>query len=242
MSTSLPPGPPRLPIHPLLGCLPLILAMLLMCLIPLMLYDVGKTAMERLGLSPISASLAIGGIFIGSLFNYPVYEIHKDELQPEVQFGPLGAFVQRSYQRVQARTIVAVNVGGCVIPVALAMLQMMRLAKDGGGAVMVALLVSAISIVVCWRTARPVEGLGILMPGFIPPIVSVLATWLFLFNADPEQRAATAFIAGVAGPVIGADLLNLKKVTTTPVAVMSIGGAGTFDGIVLSGILSALLA
>lgn len=232
---------PAGPINPLFGCLPLFAVMLLMCLLPMVFYDVARTALERLGLSPGSAALAVIGIFIGSLVNIPVYELRKDELQPEIPFGPFGVAMQRTYRRVQSRTIIAVNLGGCVIPVLLATVQALRLMQVGEGAWLTALLVSGVSIAVCWRTARPMEGIGILMPGFIPPLVSVLTTWLLLPNAPAAQRVATAFIAGVAGPVIGADLLHLRDMARTPVAMMSIGGAGTFDGIVLSGILAVLL-
>ena len=66
--------------------------------------------------------------------------------------------------------------------------------------------------------------------------------WIVFPGGPADQRVAAAFIAGVAGPIVGADLLHLKDLTKTPVAIMSIGGAGTFDGIVLSGVLAALLA
>ena len=57
-----------------------------------------------------------------------------------------------------------------------------------------------------------------------------------------DARAPVAFVAGVAGPLIGADLLNLRRISGLSIGVLSIGGAGTFDGIVLSGVLAALLA
>ena len=46
----------------------------------------------------------------------------------------------------------------------------------------------------------------------------------------------------VLGPLFGADLLHLRDFTRVSVGVLSIGGAGTFDGIVLSGMVAALLA
>ncbi len=235
-------GPHDRPISPLIGCLPMALAFLLMCLIPLAMYDVGKTAMLRLGLEPFPAMLALLGIFFGSLINIPVKEFRRDELQPEVQFGPIGMVYPRTYKRVQSRTLIAVNLGGCVIPVLLAVMQIGRLANIDSSALVTASIVSLISIVTCYRIARPVEGVGILLPGFVPPILCVICTWILLLDASADQRAATAFTAGVLGPVIGADLLHLRKIIHTPVGIMSIGGAGTFDGIVLSGILSALLA
>ena len=58
----------------------------------------------------------------------------------------------------------------------------------------------------------------------------------------PSEAAPVAYIAGVAGPLIGADLLHLKDIEESATGVASIGGAGTFDGIVLSGIVAAFLA
>jgi uncharacterized membrane protein len=46
----------------------------------------------------------------------------------------------------------------------------------------------------------------------------------------------------VLGPLIGADLLHIRDVEALETGIDSIGGAGTFDGIVLSGIVAAYLA
>ena len=54
--------------------------------------------------------------------------------------------------------------------------------------------------------------------------------------------APLAYIAGGLGTLIGADLTNLDKVRGLGAPVASIGGAGTFDGIFLTGILAVLLA
>ena len=42
--------------------------------------------------------------------------------------------------------------------------------------------------------------------------------------------------------MIGADLLNIDKIQGMGAPVTSIGGAGTFDGISLTGILAVLFA
>jgi uncharacterized membrane protein len=76
------------------------------------------------------------------------------------------------------------------------------------------------------------------MPGLVPPFVAAGAALLLA----PEAAPPVAFIAGVVGPLIGADLLHLKDVTRLGAGMASIGGAGTFDGIVLSGIVAAYLA
>ena len=56
------------------------------------------------------------------------------------------------------------------------------------------------------------------------------------------HAAQIAYIAGSLGTLIGADLLNLGKISGLGTPVASIGGAGTFDGIFLTGILAVLLA
>ncbi len=44
------------------------------------------------------------------------------------------------------------------------------------------------------------------------------------------------------GPLVRADLLHLRDIEVGEIGVVSVGGAGTFDGIVLSGIVAAYLA
>ena len=54
--------------------------------------------------------------------------------------------------------------------------------------------------------------------------------------------AAVAYVSGTLGTLIGADLLNLSRIQGLGAPVVSIGGAGTFDGIFLTGIVAVLLA
>jgi uncharacterized membrane protein len=50
-----------------------------------------------------------------------------------------------------------------------------------------------------------------------------------------------AYVSGTLGTLIGADLTNLQDAGKFGAPVISIGGAGTFDGVFLSGIIAALL-
>lgn len=76
------------------------------------------------------------------------------------------------------------------------------------------------------------------MPGLISPLVAAtLAEAL-----APDQAPPITFVAGVIGRLVGAGILHLRKIRKDPVGIISIGRAGTFDGIVLSGILAAYLA
>ena len=53
--------------------------------------------------------------------------------------------------------------------------------------------------------------------------------------------AALAYIAGTLGVLIGADIFRLKDIRKMGTPVASIGGAGTFDGIFITGIVAVLL-
>jgi uncharacterized membrane protein len=86
--------------------------------------------------------------------------------------------------------------------------------------------------------AHPEPGLGIAEPVFAPPIAAAIAALLL----SRHQAAPLAYIGGSLGTLIGADLSNLDKVQGLGAPVASIGGAGTFDGIFLSGVLAVLLA
>ena len=86
--------------------------------------------------------------------------------------------------------------------------------------------------------ARPVKGVGIAMPAFIPPLVAALVSVILSHDYAP----VLAYVGGTLGTLIGADILNIDKIKNLGAPVASIGGAGTFDGIFMSGIMAVLLA
>ena len=222
--------------HPLAS---LLLFLLLLLLFPFVFANLMLASLSKLQLSPQMALVLLVGIFLGSLVNIPVKSIVREQdviMHPLAIFG-LGDIWPR-LRRVRSRTVIAVNVGGCVIPAGLALYQIAHLAALGLGALMAVAAATLANVLVCYMLARPVQGLGIVMPGFVSPLASVVFA-LLLF---PDMAAPVAFVAGVLGPLIGADLLHLKDVHAIQSGIVSIGGAGTFDGIVLSGIIAAYLA
>jgi uncharacterized membrane protein len=94
-----------------------------------------------------------------------------------------------------------------------------------------------VALVIHWL-ATPVPGLGIAVPVFMPVVVTAIVAVML----SREDSAPLAYIAGSLGTLIGADLTNLDKVRGLGAPVASIGGAGTFDGIFLTGILAVLFA
>lgn len=131
--------------------------------------------------------------------------------------------------------VIAVNVGGCLVPLLLALHQLWRLLSAGG--IWPAMAAMLINVAVCYRLSKVKPGVGILLPAFYPGILAGLSGLLLY----PQNPAAVAFCSGILGPLIGADLFNLKKIVQLRAGTASIGGAGTFDGIVISGFIALLL-
>ncbi len=108
-----------------------------------------------------------------------------------------------------------------------------------GSVINLPLLGAAVGIValVSHLVSRPLPGIGIGMPIFVAPIAAALTALLL----GPEHSAALAYVSGTLGVLIGADLLRLKDIRRMGTPVASIGGAGTFDGIFMTGIVAVLL-
>jgi uncharacterized membrane protein len=218
---------------------PLFLFFVLLVMLPFVFGQLFTAALLKLKLDPTTALLVVIGIFLGSPINIPVKRISRTEsvpTDPLAVFGLSGWWP--AFQRVRRETVIAVNVGGCLIPVALAVYETAHLVMAGWRPVSGLLLAIFINTVACYWLAKPIEGIGIAMPGLFPPLLAAISA-LFLV---PDQAPPVAFVAGVLGPLIGADLLHLRDIEKIATGIASIGGAGTFDGIVLSGIVAAYLA
>lgn len=192
-----------------------------------------RYAYLRLGVSPGAALLLLAASLIGSYFNIPVAQIPGQR----VITGAVVEFFGMQYQVPvlidQPGTIVAVNIGGAAIPTLMSLYLLIRYALWIRGAI----AVTIVAAVVHWL-ATPVPGLGIAVPVFVPMLITSLAAVLLA----RERAAPLAYIAGSLGTLIGADLLNLGHIGSLGAPIASIGGAGTFDGIFLTGIAAVLLA
>jgi uncharacterized membrane protein len=130
-------------------------------------------------------------------------------------------------------TIIAINVGGALVLLLLSLYLFFRLDMRGRmllGIGIVAVIVHALSTIV--------PGVGIAVPMFLPPIAAALVSLALAVRRAPPL----AYVSGSMGALIGADLLNLPRIAQVGAPVLSIGGAGTFDGVFLTGIIAGLLA
>ncbi len=219
--------------------LSLLVSLLLLVLFPFLFGELVVTSLAKLHLSPETAFRLMLAIVIGGLINIPLWRVAHE--QP-VFSNPLAVFgldgVAPRLRKERHETIVAVNVGGALIPVGIALHQLGFLLPLGDEMIWALVVAVTINSIICYLVATPVPNVGIVMPGFVAPLVAVLSAMILA----PGHGPSVAFVAGVLGPLIGADLLRIDDFAKTPVGVASIGGAGTFDGIVLSGILAAYLA
>jgi len=210
-----------------------ILVFLAVGLIILIQLRILRYAYMRLGVGPGAAMLLLVGSLIGSYFNIPVTVLPG----PSVMSGQIVDFYGMRYAVPVVvswpGTVVAVNVGGAVIPAIMSTYLVIRYQLWLKAAVATA----AIAFII-HSMATPVPGVGIAVPVFAP----VVATAILAFILSREYAPPLAYIGGSMGTLVGADLLNLDKINGLGAPVASIGGAGTFDGIFLTGILAVLLA
>jgi uncharacterized membrane protein len=189
---------------------------------------------QALGLPPNLAFMALLAGFLGSYINIPLTEVESGDAElPEVvtHFGMRYRIPVRSQT---GKTSVAINVGGAIVPLLIS-LYVLSLFPE---AIFPALIGTAIVAIIVNRFARPIPGLGIATPMFIPPIIAAICGW----SLGGHHADAVAYVSGVIGTLVGADLMNLGKIGGLGAPVASIGGAGTFDGIFLTGIVAVLLA
>lgn len=220
--------------------LSLLIGLVMLALFPFVFGQIIVASLSKLHLSPQTAVQLMVAIIVGGLINIPIRRIpHPQPVwsNPLAIFG-LDAKTPAWLNRERHETIIAVNVGGALIPVGIAIYQLFYLVPLGDAAVWAVVVAVTINTVVSYLVATPVANVGIVMPGFVAPLTAVLSALILA----PDHAPPVAFVAGVLGPLIGADLLHIDAFAKTPTGMASIGGAGTFDGIVLSGILAAYLA
>jgi len=192
-----------------------------------------RIAFDRLGLSAHSAVLLLLLALAGSLINIPLFTVRATSTAPgEVPWMFRG--ILRPPRRVfSGRTLIAVNIGGCVVPVAFSLYLLGHHTLATGQVVFGTALVATVARLL----SRPIPGLGIGMPIFVAPLAAAIVSML----VNPAEGPALAYVCGTLGVLIGADLLRLGDIRRLGAPFASIGGAGTFDGIFLTGLVAVLL-
>ena len=208
-------------------------AILIVIFVGVLILQSLRFAYTSLGISSGVAVLLLAGSLIGSIFNIPIVQLPPERVMSDQIVDFFGMHYEVPVVSHWQGTVIAVNVGGAVIPALLSLYLLIKRDLWIKGAIATVI----VAVVLHWL-ANPVPGLGIAIPVFVPVVVTA-AVALILSRQD---AAPLAYIGGALGTLIGADLTNLDKVRGLGAPVASIGGAGTFDGIFLTGILAVLIA
>lgn len=192
-------------------------------------------AYERIGVSRRYVFSLLALSLLGSYVNIPVAELPPERVLTDQVVNYFGMRYVVPHVEDWPRTVIAVNLGGAVVPSLLSLYLILKNRLFGR-----ALAAVAVVVAVTHATAHPVPGVGIVVPVFVPPLVAASAALLLARKSGTAP--ALAYVAGSLGTLIGADILNLSRVQGLGAPVASIGGAGTFDGIFVAGIVAVLLA
>jgi uncharacterized membrane protein len=190
-------------------------------------------AFVRAGIGARAGLFLLFGSLLGSYINIPLVELPPEPLVSAEQITFFGMQYTVPVVVESPGTIIAINVGGAVIPILLSLYLLFRYELWIRG-----IIATACVAVISHMLATPVHGVGIAEPVFAPPIATAIVSVVI----SRIYAAPLAYISGSLGVLIGADLLNLGKVQGLGAPVASIGGAGTFDGIFLTGVIAVLLA
>jgi uncharacterized membrane protein len=193
-----------------------------------------SVAFAKLGLSGPQTFFLLLATLIGAGVNLPAWRTGRVVPARAARFLPLS---QPGQPGELVDQVVAVNLGGCVIPVLLCLYFISQIGASP--ALGLAVLGAA---AICYVAAKPKPGVGIAVPLFIPPIAAALGAVIL---APAGQEPQVAYVAGSLGTLLGADIAHMLKRSTMDrldAPVLSIGGAGTFNGIFVAGVLAVLLA
>jgi len=210
-----------------------VLAVAFLLLVVLIQIGVLHYAYTRVGLSARAVLCVLFGSLLGSYVNIPLAELPGQEVMSGRAISYFGMQYVVPVVVDWPGTVIAVNVGGALIPGLMSFYLLVRNKLWGVG-----LIATACVTALCHLLADPVPGVGIALPVLVPSVVAAIVALLL----SREHAAPLAYICGSLGTLFGADLLNLDKVQGLGAPIASIGGAGTFDGVFLVGIVAVLIA
>jgi len=192
-----------------------------------------RFASANMGLGPRTMLGLLLVCLLGSYINIPVAYLPEHEVTSATQVIFFGIPYVIPLVREWPPTELTVNVGGAVIPTLLSLYLIAKNRLYGLSVVGIAIVAFA-----CHLLAVPEPGLGIAVPVFVPPLVTAVTAVML----SRQYAGPLAYASGSLGTLIGADLLNLYKIQGLGAPIASIGGAGTFDGIFLTGLLAVVYA
>ena len=219
----------------------LILTFILVFSISVLFFGFVSSAFAKIGFSWNDALILLLASLIGSSINIPLKTIEsRVPIENQKYVKVFGVSYRIPFkQTYKTKTTIAINVGGALIPIIVS-LYLLSLFPD---AVIYAIYAILIVALITKSVARPVKGVGIVSPALLPPIAAALSSIIIVYTSQLQHELifAIAYTSGTLGTLIGADLLNMRAIKKLGAPVVSIGGAGTFDGVFLAGVIAVLL-
>jgi uncharacterized membrane protein len=188
--------------------------MILLIIVAVLIYfGLAQRVLDRLRLSDRAALVIVGALIVGSFINIPI-----------------------STGRIDT----SINVGGAVVPIALAVYL---LVKAGTGKEVIRAVIATFAVTAAIfavnRYLIPADpwhaGADFLDPLYVYPILAGIIAFLI------GRSRRSAFIAATLG-VLSMDIVDFIYYSTRGLpGTVAIGGAGVFDVIIISGIIAVLL-
>ena len=207
-------------------------------------------AFFKLGLTPWQGVLALIVIVLGRSVNLPVFTSERLVMVPRPRTMTFGLDSEGRPMHIEqepvnelTKQVFAVNVGGCVLPILLSASLLFSAYSAQGNALLAWVGFSTFTVAAgCYAMTKADPFTGLRVPLFMPALMTFLS--VFFFAPEPIRPVA-AYVAGTIGTLLGGNVAALltpriRNGVGTP--LVSIGGAGTFGGVFLAGILAVLLA
>lgn len=208
-------------------------------------------AFSKLGLTPAQGVLMLIAILVGRSVNLPVFTSERLVMVPRPRtmnftMDEYGRPVQIEDEPANElkKQVFAVNLGGCILPLLLSITFLVSLHMAGRAEGVYLWIGFALVMVAggCFALAKADPFTGLRVPLIMPALMTFVSVFFFV----PEPfRPVAAYVAGTLGTIVGGNLVPLltpriRNAVGTP--IVSIGGAGTFGGVFVAGILAVLLA
>lgn len=208
-------------------------------------------AFSKLGLTPVQGVLMLIAILMGRTVNIPVYTSERLVMVPRPQSFTYSMDEQGRHMRIDdepanelVKQVFAVNLGGLILPFLLSVTFLIRLHSQGTTEGIYTWIGLAMLMVAggCYAMSKPDPLTGLRVPLIVPALMTLVSVLAFV----PEPfRPVAAYVAGTMGTVLGGNLIPLlvpRTRNSVGVPLVSLGGAGTFGGVFVAGILAVLLA
>lgn len=215
----------------------LVLPFAILAVLSLLEINPGPVLNQVLGLTVMQAVALYLTVLMASIFNVPIAEF-KSRRDSETKSVP---YLGQKYTLPVwhgHNTIVSLNLGGCIVALVVAAYFVLNMPL-----LPVFLSIIAVSLGI-YLLSKPSRSIGFYVPTYVPPLLATLVSLiaLYLYGGDLVNVARLGFITGVTGTLLGTTLLNLPRIRKIGTSFVSIGGLGCFDGIILTGVVSTIVA